>query len=319
VISGAYSMTQQAVQLGLVPHLEVQHTSESQVGQVYMPRVNWMLLAVVFALAFVFGSSSALASAYGIAVTGTMVVTWLLAFTVFRRSWGWPLFVAVAVLAPLLALELIFFGANLAKFLDGGYMPLLLAAVVGVLMVTWVRGTGIVWSKAHASSVALEQLIPMLKKSPPVRAPGTAVFLTADADIAPAALLHNLKHNHVLHDRNVIVTVGVATTPRVPDSERRTIEQLSDSFWRVAVGFGYMEVPNVPRAMALARKEGLVLEMMSTSYFLNRRSFRPSADSGMPLWQDKLFISMTKAASDASSFYRLPSNRVLKPGQQLVV
>jgi KUP system potassium uptake protein len=284
-----------------------------------MPRVNWMLLAVVLGLVFVFGSSSALASAYGIAVTGTMVVTSLLAFTVFRRTWGWPLLAVVAVLAPLLALELIFFGANLAKFLDGGYVPVLMAGVVGLLMVTWVRGTAIVQAKAHASSVALEQLVPMLKKSNPARAPGTAVFLTADPEVAPAALLHNLKHNHVLHDRNVIVTVGVATTPRVPDDERLTMEQLSDSFWRVALSFGYMETPNVPRALAVARKEGLALEMMSTSYFLNRRSFRPSPDSGMPLWQDKLYISMTKAASDASSFYRLPSNRVLELGQQLVV
>jgi KUP system potassium uptake protein len=319
VISGAYSLTQQAVQLGLLPRLEVRHTSESQVGQIYMPRVNWMLLAAVLGLVFLFGSSSALASAYGIAVTGTMVVTSLLAFTVFRRAWRWPLPAALAVLTPLLALELIFFGANLTKFLDGGYMPLLLAGFVGVLMVTWVRGTAIVQAKAHANSVPLERLIAMLKKSTPARAPGTAVFLTADPGDAPAALLHNLKHNHVLHDRNVVVTVGVATTPRVPDGERIAIEQLSDAFWRVRLGFGYMEVANVPRALALCRKEGLVLEMMSTSYFLNRRSFRPSPEGGMPLWQDKLFIAMTKAATDASGFYRLPANRVLELGQQLVV
>jgi KUP system potassium uptake protein len=186
-------------------------------------------------------------------------------------------------------------------------------------MFTWVRGTAIVYRKAHDASVGLGQLIGMLRKSAPARAPGTAVFLTSDAEVAPSALLHNLKHNHVLHERNVIVTVTSATTPRVRDDERLTVEQLDESFWRVRLSFGYMEVPHVPRALALARREGLALEVMSTSYFLNRRSFRPSPQGGMPFWQDQLFIAMTKAATDASSFYRLPSNRVLELGQQFVV
>jgi KUP system potassium uptake protein len=319
VISGAYSLTQQAVQLGLLPRLEIQHTSESQVGQVYMPRVNWMLLAAVLGLVFVFGSSSALASAYGIAVTGTMIVTSLLAFTVFRRAWGWPLPAVLAVILPLLAIEVIFLVANLEKFFEGGYVPLLLAGLVGLLMTTWVRGTRIAQLKARVGTLTLEQVIAMMKKSSPARAPGTAVFLTSDPDVAPSALLHNLKHNHVLHSRNVVVTVQVGTTPRVADRERLEVEQINESFWRIRVNFGYLEQPNVPRALALARREGLALEMMSTSYFLNRRSFRPSPDSSMPLWQDKLYIGMTKAATDASSFYRLPSNRVLELGQQLVV
>jgi KUP system potassium uptake protein len=319
VISGAYSLTQQAVQLGLLPRLEIQHTSESQVGQIYMPRVNWALLAAVLALVLLFRESSALASAYGIAVTGTMVITSLLAFVVFRRAWHWPLAGAVAVVAPLLLVELVFLIANLAKFVDGGYVPLLIAAAVGALMVTWMRGTAIVQRKARVGSSSLEALIGMLKKSRVARAPGTAVFLTSDPDLAPSALMHNLKHNHVLHDRNVIVTVKVTTTPRVPDAERAELEQLTEHFWRIGLTFGYMEQPNVPRALALARQNGLSFELMSTSYFLNRRSFRPSPASIMPVWQDKLFIAMTKAASDASSFYRLPSNRVLELGQQLVV
>ena len=320
VISGAFSLTQQAVQLGLLPRLEIQHTSESQVGQIYMPRVNWTLMAAVVGLVLLFETSSALASAYGIAVTGTMVITSLLAFVVFRHAWRWPLALVVLVIAPILLTELVFFTANLEKFFEGGYVPVLLAALVGLLITTWVQGTAIVNRKAHTGSVPLEQLVAMLKKSKPAQAPGTAVFLTSDPDVAPSALLHNLKHNHVLHSRNVIVTVLVTTMPRVPDADRLDLEQISDGFWRVKLTFGYMEVPNVPRALALARKEGLALEMMSTSYFLNRRSFRPAPErTAMPLWQDKLFIAMTKSATDATGFYRLPSNRVLELGQQFVV
>ena len=319
VISGAFSLTQQAIQLGLLPRFEIQHTSESQVGQIYLPRVNWMLLAVVLILVLSFRSSSALASAYGIAVTGTMVVTSLLAFKVFRRVWGWPLPAVLAVLVPLLSIELIFLGANLAKLLDGGYVPLIIAGVVGTLVTTWVRGTRTVNAKAHAASVSMESVIGMLKKSHPARVPGTAVFLTSDPDSAPAALMHNLKHNHVLHDRNVIVTVNAATTPRVSDEDRFALEKLADSFWRLRLTFGYMETPNVPKALVLARREGLGFEMMSTSFFLNRRSFRITEASAMPPWQSGLFVSMTKAASDASNYYRLPSNRVLELGQQLVV
>ncbi|HRO12445.1 MAG TPA: potassium transporter Kup [Amaricoccus sp.] len=319
VISGAFSLTRQAVQLGLLPRLEIRHTSEAQVGQVYLPRVNWSLLAAVLILVLAFRSSSALASAYGIAVTGTIVVTSLLSFTVFRRAWGWPVWAVLAVLLPLLSVELVFLGANLAKLHDGGYVPLVIAAIVGTLVTTWVRGTAIVNAKAHAASLPLDQLVGMLKKSHPARVPGSAVFLTSDPDAAPAALMHNLKHNHVLHERNFVVTVTTATTPSVSDAGRIAIEPLADSFWRVTLTYGYMEVPNVPKALALARRDGIVLEMMSTSYFLSRRSFRASREGGMPFWQDQLFISMTKAATDATSFYRLPSNRVLELGQQLVV
>jgi KUP system potassium uptake protein len=305
--------------MGLLPRLEIQHTSESQVGQVYMPRVNWALLAAVLILVLSFRSSSALASAYGIAVTGTIVVTSLLAFTVFRRAWGWPLWAVLAVLVPLLSIELVFLGANLAKLFDGGYVPLIIAGIVGTLVATWLRGTRIVNAKARAAAVGMGQLVGMLRKSRTARVPGTAVFLTSDPESAPAALMHNLKHNHVLHERNVIVTVMTATTPVVADADRVTMRELGDSFWLLKLSFGYMETPNVPKALVLARREGLGFEMMSTSYFLNRRSFRITEHSAMPAWQASLFVSMTKAASDASTFYRLPSNRVLELGQQLVV
>ncbi|MBL9059509.1 MAG: potassium transporter Kup [Mangrovicoccus sp.] len=319
VISGAFSLTHQAVQLGLLPRLEIRHTSESLMGQIYLPRVNWTLLAAVLILVLFFKTSSSLASAYGIAVTGTMLVTTMLAAVVFRRAWGWSPTVVALILLPLLLIELIFFFANVLKIFDGGYAPLLLAALVGLLMWTWVRGSAIVKEKTHRMSIALSSLLPMLAKSSPAQAPGTAVFLTSDPDVAPAALMHNLKHNAVLHKQNLIVTVYSSTQPRLTDDQRLQIEPLADGFYRVILTFGYMETPNVPKALALARKSGVKFDIMSTSFFLNRRSFKPSSDSGMPLWQDKLFIGMTKAATDATSFYRLPSNRVLELGQQFVI
>ena len=320
VITGAYSLTQQAVQLGLLPRFAIRHTSESLVGQIYMPRVNWLLLAAVVTLVLLFGSSAALASAYGIAVTGAMLVDSLLAFTVFRLVWRWPLALALAVLVPLAAIEVSFFGANLLKFFHGGYVPVFLALALALAMATWVRGTSIVYKKAHTSSTEVPSLIEMLEKSKSVmRAPGTAVFLTSDPENAPSALLHNLKHNHVLHERNILLSVSVATTPRVPEDERLSIEHLSDDFIRLFVGYGYMEEPNVPRALGLARKLGVKFDIMATSFFLSRRSFRASRETGMPLWQDHLFITLSKSGTDAASFYRLPSNRVVELGEVFVI
>ncbi len=319
VISGAFSMMRQAVQMGLLPRLEIQHTSDTQFGQIYMPRVNLILAVGVVVLVIAFGSSSRLASAYGIAVTGDMVITSVLAFVLLYRAWRWPLWLTLAVMVPLLTIELTFLSANLVKVLDGGYVPLLMAATVCLLMWTWVEGTKYVQKKARAGNVSLETLISMLKKSHPIAAPGTAVYLTSDPEMAPSALMHNLKHNHVLHAQNFIVTVGVATTPKVRDADRISIERLSENFARIRLTFGYMEQPNVPKALALARKAGEKFDIMSTSFFLNRRSFRPARNSGLPVWQERLYISMTKSASDATDFYRLPSNRVVEMGQQLAI
>ena len=319
VISGAFSMVQQAVQMGLLPRLEIQHTSDTQYGQIYLPRINFILGVGVVVLVVAFGSSTNLASAYGIAVTGDMVITTILAFVLFYKAWKWPLWLSLSVIVPLLTIELQFLAANLLKVFDGGYVPLAMAATVVLLMWTWVKGTIYVQKKARAGNVSLETLIGMLKKSHPAAAPGTAVFLTSDPEMAPSALMHNLKHNHVLHSQNFIVTVGVATTPTVPESDRITIERLSDNFARIRLSFGYMEQPNVPRALALARKSGEKFDIMSTSFFLNRRSFRPARNSGLPVWQERLFIAMTKSASDATDFYRLPSNRVVEMGQQLAI
>lgn len=319
VITGAYSLTQQAVQLGLLPRFEIRHMSEALPGQIYMPKVNWLLLVAVIGLALLFGSSSALASAYGIAVTGTMIVTSLLAFPVMRRVWRWPLAAVLAVLAPLLAIEAVFLGANLTKFLDGGFVPVLMALALGLVMTTWIRGLAVALAKIHGASVPLPTVARSLAKSDLARVPGTAVFLAADPEVAPAALLHNLKHNHVLHERNIVVHVSFATTPRVPEAERLTVESISADFIRVRMSYGYMEEPNITRGLAHARALGVRFDIMSTSFFLSRRSLRLSDDGELPRWQANLFIALSRSGANATNFYRLPSNRVVELGQQLVV
>jgi KUP system potassium uptake protein len=319
VISGAFSMMHQAVQMGLLPRLEIRHTSETQHGQIYLPKVNMILALGVLVLVMAFGSSSSLASAYGIAVTGDMVITSVLAFVLFYRAWKWPLWAAVVVIAPILIIEMFFLAANGLKVIDGGYVPIIMALTMCGLIWTWVRGTKHVQQKAHETAVSLTNLIKMLGKSHPTVVPGTAVFLTSDPDTAPSALMHNLKHNHVLHQQNFIVTVGVAPTPKVQDADRLVMERLSENFVRMRLVFGYMETPNVPRALIQARKKGEKFDIMTTSFFLNRRTFRSSRNAGLPLWQERVFLSLTKSASDATSFYCLPSNRVVEMGQQLAI
>ena len=319
VISGAFSMMQQAVQMGLLPRLEIRHTSDTQLGQIYLPKVNMILMVGVLCLVVIFGSSSNLASAYGIAVTGDMVITSILAFILFLKAWKWPLWRVLAVMVPIMAAESLFLAANLVKIPDGGYVPVIMAATMCFLVWTWVRGTKHVKRKAHESAVSLVKLIGMLEKSRPIEVPGTAVFLTQDPDTAPSALMHNIKHNRVLHSQNFIVTVTVAPTPTVNDDARLVLERLNDKFVRVNMVFGYMETPNVPKALALARRRGEKFDIMTTSFFLNRRSFRAARHQGLPFWQERVYISLTKSASDATVFYCLPSNRVVEMGQQLAI
>jgi KUP system potassium uptake protein len=319
VITGAYSLTRQAVQLGLLPRLDVRFTSETHQGQIYLPRVNWLLLGAVVTLVVLFGSSSSLASAYGIAVFGTMVVTTLLACIVMSRSWGWGPVKTAIVMVPLLAIDVTFLSSNLLKIFDGGYVPLIIAGIFFVLMFTWVKGTRILFEKTRKTDVPLLELVSMLEKSPPHRVKGTAVFLTSDPDTAPAALLHNLKHNKVLHEKNAILTINSADVPRMEDQDRVRIDHIGDSFWRVAMTYGYMETPNIPRGLAILRKQGFKFDIMATSFFLSRRSIRPAAQSGMPLWQDKIFISLAKSASDATDFFQIPTGRVVEVGTQVTV
>ncbi len=319
VISGAFSLTQQAIQLRILPRMEIRHTSVDQKGQIYMPQINAMLLFGVLILVMLFGSSSSLATAYGISVTGTMVVTGVLAFIVVWKYWRWPLWAAATLMFPFLVIDMVFLGANMMKILSGGYVPLMFAAVVMLVMYTWVRGTTLLSAKSRRTDIPLLQMIEILEKKPPVRVPGTAVFLTSDPETAPVSLMHSLKHYKVLHDSNVILTVKTSDAPRVNDCERITMERLSDGFMKVTMMFGYMEEPNVPRALGLCRQRGWKFDIMSTSFFVSRRSLRPSAKSDMPMWQDRLFIMLARNASDATDYFHIPTGRVVEIGTQITI
>ena len=319
VITGAYALTQQAIQLGLLPRMEVRFTSESHAGQTYLPQVNWLLMAGVILLVVSFQTSSALATAYGIAVTGTMVVTAIMAVAVMWKDWRWPLWLVLAIMLPLITLDAIFLGANALKIMDGGWMPLALGVAIFVLMWTWREGSRLLAEKTRISEVPLAGLVEQMEKKPPHTVSGTAVFLTSDAASAPTALLHSLKHYKVLHERNVILKVRTSTLPRVAKEQRLKVEQLSDRFWRVELSFGFMEQPNVPAALKNAPAGSLPFTLTDTSFFLSRRSVRASRYQGMPFWQDKLFIIMAKNANDASSYFRLPPGRVIEVGSQVTV
>jgi KUP system potassium uptake protein len=319
VISGAYSLSQQAIQLGLLPRLEIRHTSASQFGQIYMPKINGLLLVGIILLVVLFRSSGALASAYGIAVTGTMVVTGLMAFVVVRRVWKWSLPAAIALMAPFVVVDLTFLSANLLKIVEGGWMPLALGALVMIVMYTWRRGSRLLFEKTRKHELPLANLVAMLEKKPPQRVPGTAVFLTSDPASAPTALMHSLKHYKVLHEKNVILCVETAPTPRVTAAERVRIEPLGEAFSRVVLRFGFMEQPNVPKALAIARRHGWQFDIMATSFFLSRRSLRPAAQSGMPLWQDHLFIALARSANDATDYFQIPTGRVVEVGTQVTI
>jgi KUP system potassium uptake protein len=319
VITGAYSLTRQAIQLGLLPRMEIRHTSETHAGQIFMPRVNALLLTGVLLLVALFRSSSNLASAYGIAVTGTMVVTAMMAFIVVWKSWKWSPLAAGALIAPFLLIDLTFLGANLLKVFEGGYVPLAFGGLVMLVMYTWRRGSRLLFDKTRKQETPLRGLVAMLEKRPPTHVPGTAVFLTSDPTSAPTALMHSLKHYKVLHEKNVILTVETADTPTVKPEDRVQIEQIGESFSLVTLTFGYMETPNVPKALAIARKLGWQFDIMSTSFFLSRRALRPAAKSGMPQWQDRLFIRLARSANDATDYFQIPTGRVVEIGTQVTV
>jgi KUP system potassium uptake protein len=319
VITGAYSLTSQAIQLGLLPRFEIRHTSAHQAGQIYMPRVNGLLLVGVLLLVALFRSSSALASAYGIAVTGTMVVTCMMAFIVIWRMWRWSPFAAAALMAPFLFIDLTFLSANMLKVVEGGWVPLALGCVVMLVMYTWRRGTRLLYDKTRRQETPLEDLVRMLERKPPQRVPGTAVFLTSDPKSAPTALMHSLKHYKVLHEKNVIISVETTHTPRVEADKRVRIEQVGSTFMRIMLRFGYMETPNIPRALAIARKLGWHFDIMSTSFFLSRRALKPAQHSGMPRWQDRLFIWLARSANDATDYFQIPTDRVVEVGTQVTV
>ncbi|WP_312147864.1 potassium transporter Kup [Brevundimonas sp.] len=319
VITGAFSVTQQAVQLGLLPRIDIRNTSETLAGQIYVPAVNSLLMIGVLFLLLTFQSSHNLTAAYGVAVTGTMLVNTLMSFSVVTKKWRWPMWAVLAVLIPFGFIDAVFLTSNLLKIPDGAWMPLVLGGGLVLIMWTWVRGTQILTEKTRKDSLPLHDLIEMLKARPPHRAPGTAIFLTSDPEVAPVALMHNLKHNKVLHEKNVILTVHTADRPRVSDSQRVSMEPISDDFKRLTITYGFMETPNVPRALGLCRRQGLKFDIMSTSFFLGRRSVVPSARQGMPLWQDKLFIFLMRNAANPTDFFHIPPGRVVELGTQVSV
>jgi len=319
VITGAYSLTRQAIQLGLLPRFEVRFTSETHAGQIYLPRVNTLLLIGVMFLVLMFRTSGNLASAYGIAVSTTMVADGIMGFVVIWKLWNWRAATAAALVIPLVTVDLTFFAANLLKLLEGAWVPLLFGVAMAVTIWSWRRGSGILADKNRRTEVPLDSLIRSLEKRPPHVVKGTAVFLTSDPNFAPTALLHNLKHNKVLHEHNVVLTIETAQTPRVSLADRVRMETVSDKFTKVRLRFGFMESPNVPKALAIARKLGWQFDIMSTSFFVSRRALKPSSQSGMPRWQDRLFIGLSRSANDAIDYFQIPTGRVVEVGTQVTI
>ncbi len=319
VITGAFSLAQQAVQLGLLPRLQIVNTSAKEHGQIYMPQINYILMAGVIILVLGFKSASALAAAYGVSVIGAMITASILTFIAVRRVWNKPIWLATLIAAPFLLVESVFLASNLLKIPQGGHVPLLIAAVVGLAVWTWVRGSRILMERTR-NDVSLEDVIKGLQVKPPHVVKGTAIFLTAEPDTAPTALLHNLKHNKVLHERNVVLTVKTAQVPYVPDEKKVTFEEIAPSFEKVTMTFGFMETPNVTHGLTLAKKKiGLAFDIMSTSFFLSRRTLLADGKHGMPLWQDHLFIFLNRNATNATEFFRIPYSRVVELGTQLTI
>lgn len=319
VITGAFSLTRQAVQLGLLPRFQILRTSETQAGQIYIPRMRALLLTGVLFLVLLFRSSEGLAHAYGLAVSGTMFVDGLMAFIVIWRVWKWSVWTSALMMVPFMLIDFAFISANFLKVPEGGWVPLLIGGALVLIMLTWRKGARILTDKTQRMEMPVEELIEQLQKSCPHRVPGTAVFLTATPGSAPTALLHSLKHYKVLHENNVILSIVTEDVPRVSLQDRVEISEIGENFMRVILHFGFMETPNIPRALAIARKLGWTFDIMSTSFFLSRRTLKPDQRSGMPIWQDKLFIFLAQTADDASNYFQLPTDRVVEIGTQVTV
>ncbi len=319
VITGAFSMTQQAVQLGLLPRIAINRTSETQTGQIFVPTVNGLMMGGVLILLVVFQSSHGLAAAYGAAVTGTMLISTLLAAVVARHMWKWKVGQIALFLIPLSFIDAVFLVSNLFKLAQGAWLPVVFGAGLVIIMWTWSRGVRILSEKTLAESIPVADVIDMLTARPPQRAPGTALFFTSNADLAPVALMHNLKHNKVLHQNNVILTVNTTETPRVSEENRIRIEPIGRDFKKVILSYGFMENPNVPKTLTQCRRMGLKFDIMSTTFFLGRRSIVPDIRSGMPLWQDRLFIFLIRNAANPTDFFHIPPGRVVELGTQVSV
>ena len=319
VITGAFSVSRQALQLGYLPRMHIQHTSESEQGQVYMPRVNWGLMLATMVLVIGFGSSSKLAAAYGIAVTGDMVITTLLASIVFREIWRWSAIKTYSLIALFLVIDLAFFSANLLKVPDGGWVPLLIGSIIFVLMLTWKNGRYIVYKRLKSEAMDIMPFIEAVSAHPPPRVPGTAVFMTPNPDGVPHAMLHNLKHNKVLHEKVVILTVKFLDVPHTNLDERVTVEAMQHEFYRVTIKYGFKDEPDLPRDMVLCEARGLEMNQMDTSFFIGKEILIASEKSGMAIWRKKIFIGLFRSAETITNQFKLPPNRVVELGSQLKI
>ena len=320
VITGAFSISRQAMQLGYIPRMAIKHTSSETIGQIYIPGINWMLAVLVIGLVLAFGSSTALATAYGISVSATMLIDTLLLALVARALWpGWRKWVLPLCLVFFVA-DLGFLIANGAKILDGGWFPVVLGVVLFVMLRTWRRGRELLHAEVRKEGIDLDTFLPGLMLAPPVRVPGTAIFMTADAGVVPHALLHNLKHNKVLHERNVFLTVETLSIPYCPSAERLVMEPIGEDFHRVIIRFGFMETPDVPLAlMRSCDQGGMYFDPMDTTYFASRETVVASRHRGMPVWRDKLFAFMHRNAAPATVFFRIPGNRLVELGAQVEI
>jgi len=319
VISGAFSMTKQAIQLGFLPRMTVRYTSAREAGQIYLPAVNWALLAGVIAAVLLFRSSSALAGAYGIAVTLTMLITTVLTFFVVRHGWHLPSPIAYGATLAFLALDMLLVAGCAIKFFDGGWFPLAMGLLLFVGMSTWARGRELLMASIRRDGIELAPFIESLSQSGTNRAFRTAVYAVAHPESVPQALLHNLKHNQVLHELNVILTVVFEELPWVADSDRVELTQLADDFWRVTLHYGFMDQPDVPRALSLCQAKGLRIPVFETSYFLSRETVVPSASSGMAEWRERLFATMSRNAGGVAEFFCLPDNAVVELGTRVQI
>ena len=319
VITGAFSIAQQAMSLGLLPRMNITHTSESESGQIYVGQINWLLLIGVVLLVLVFRSSSNLASAYGVAVNTSMLVDSALAIVFFWQTRNLPRIVVTPLLLVIITIEATFFAANSMKLVSGGYMPVLIGAAIILIMVTWMKGRAALARKLRKDSIELIPLLESLERRPPTRVAGAAVFMQTDPIYAPSALMHNLKHNRVLHDILVFVTVETVETPRVPADERVSVKQIPMGAFLVEAKFGYMEQPDVPHALRMCEPHGLSIDPRQASYFMGRRAFKMSARSALPFWQQRLFIMLSNQSSRAIDFFRIPPDRVVELGMQLSV
>jgi KUP system potassium uptake protein len=319
VISGAFSMTREAIQLGFSPRMDIVHTSRETQGQIYLPWVNRALLVLICGAVIGFKSSDNLAAAYGIAVTGTMGITTILALIVARRLWNWSRLLVLICGLVFLSIDISFFSANALKIERGGWFPLALGGIVFLVLTTWRRGREIVIRELRQSGLALDPFIASLTSHPPLRVPGTAIFLTANVNAVPSALLHNLKHNKVLHERNVILTVETMETPVAEYHERSEITALGSEFYRLTLRFGFAEDQDIPRSLQLCEAKGLDFDMMDTTFFISRETVIAADRPGMPLWRDKLFVFLARNASPATAFFRIPGNRLIELGTQVEI